>query len=72
MDRKEIDRIFAETDRRIDVAFRVFSEDMIRLIREAWIEATQKAGLSVDRKSLPALEMEPDKRKLLPSEKELQ
>ncbi len=44
MDREEINRIFAETDRRIDAAFEKFGRDMIRLMREAWKEASQKAG----------------------------
>ncbi len=43
MDREEINRIFTETDRRIDEAFEKFGKEMARLIRESWEEVMQKS-----------------------------
>ena len=43
MGREEINRIFAETDKRIDEAFEKFGKEMARLIRESWEEIMQKA-----------------------------
>lgn len=44
MDRKEIEEIFDETEKRIDAAFEKFGKEMIELFRKAWKEAKQKGG----------------------------